>query len=209
MDRASRPRVRVHGGSLSRKGERELCTRDRRVVVVYSRGEVSRETRKERPLRLDSTPRVLRAVARARVRRRGEEHALSLPYKSRWKERPRNVVVVRRRRRRPSSGKRGVTRERGSSGTTVRVTEGERASERAVERAERDGYNGAQQRRGVNPSAGPPPSSVARNSRRSLGRTPRRECRAALSTPAEPSYGRPTLVDASPQDDLRAGEITR
>ena len=180
----------------------------RRSRVLARRG-VSRDAeRASSPPRFHAS-RPARGRARARVRRRGEEHALSLPYKSRWKERPRNVVVVRRRRRRPSSGKRGVTRERGSSGTTVRVTEGERASERAVERAERDGYNGAQQRRGVNPSAGPPPSSVARNSRRSLGRTPRRECRAALSTPAEPSYGRPTLVDASPQDDLRAGEITR
>lgn len=65
MDRASRPRVRVHGAP-----SRGILIRDRRVVVVYSRGEV-RETRKKVSTRLDFPRLVLRAVARARVRRRG------------------------------------------------------------------------------------------------------------------------------------------
>lgn len=61
VDRASRPRVRVHGAPSSRG----TIIRDRRVVVVYSRGE-ARETRKTGVVhRLDSTPRPARSRARA------------------------------------------------------------------------------------------------------------------------------------------------
>lgn len=62
MDRASRPRVRVHGAP-----SRGMIIRDRRVVVVYSRGEArERETRKKvSPRPRDSTPRPARSRARA------------------------------------------------------------------------------------------------------------------------------------------------